>query len=168
LRGCIGRQILGVVGHALLWCAVAAAQAPEPAVSPASHQAAKPAPGPAAESSAGPVREVQPSLYYLKDKEGNLQPVPNFKFEDFEEMVQRRHRVDQSEQTPRFTLQSLSLSGTAKPDRAELTAKLTILVRDEGWVRIPLRLEQAVLREAPQYQGLRGRGRRIRLLDSWQ
>ena len=35
----------------------------------------------------------------------------------------------------------------------ELTIQFRILVREEQWMRIPLRLDQAVLREPPQYQG---------------
>ncbi len=148
----MGRLILSVGSHMLLWSAVAFSQQP---ASPAVPEPAKPAsaPVPASESSTAQVQEVQPSLYYLKDKEGNLQPVPNFKFEDFEEMVKRKHRVDQTEQTPRYSLQSLSISGSVQGNRAELTVKLSILVRDENWVRIPLRLDQAVLRGAAQYQG---------------
>lgn len=150
----MGWLIPSVGAHTLLWCAVALAQQPGP---PAAAEPVKPAsapvPAPIVESPALQVKELQPSLYYLKDKDGNLQPVPNFRFEDFEEMVKRKHRLDQSDQTPRYTLQSLSVQGTAQGNRAELTVKLSILMRDENWVRIPLRLEEAVLREAAQYHG---------------
>ena len=150
MQGSTGRLILSVAGHMLLWCAAALAQQPAPPAEPAK---AAPTPAPSSEPAASPVQEVQPSLYYLKDKDGNLQPVPNFKFEDFEEMVKRKHRSDQVEQTPRYSLQSLSINGSVQGAQAELTAKLSILVRDENWVRIPLRLEQTVLRGAAQYQG---------------
>lgn len=150
----MGWLIPSVGAHTLLWCAVALAQQPGP---PAAVEPVKPSPAPmpvpVVESLSAQVKELQPSLYYLKDKEGNLQPVPNFKFEDFEEMVKRKHRLDQADQTPRYSLQSLSIQGTAQGNRAELTVKVSILVRDENWVRIPLRLEEAVLREAAQYQG---------------
>ena len=37
--------------------------------------------------------------------------------------------------------------------QAELNIQFRILVREDQWTRIPLRLDQAVLRETAQYQG---------------
>jgi hypothetical protein len=139
----------------LTWALVV--QAEQPSAEPSTEAAKEAKAGPASPNQ-GSVREVEPSLYYLKDKAGNLQPVPNFTFEDFQEMVRRKHRLDQSPETPRYTLQSMVISGTAVGDRAELTAKLTILTRDESWVRVPLKLPQAALREPAQYEG---RGRQL-------
>ncbi len=126
-----------------------------------------------AEPAAARVEEAQPSLYYLKDKQGNLQAVPNFSFEDFEELYRLKHQLAQGDQRPRYTIQQITASGTADTERAELTIQFRILVREEQWLRVPLHLDQAVLREQPQYAGpgravpaLRGRERGIRAVDS--
>jgi hypothetical protein len=99
------------------------------------------------------VQEASPPLYYLKDKAGNLVPVPGFRLEDFEQMVKRQYGSATADQVPRYALQSLQASGTATMDYAELTIRLKFLVHEEGWVRIPLRFDQAVLRGGAQYRG---------------
>ncbi len=106
-----------------------------------------------AEPAAARLEEAQPSLYYLKDKQGNLQAVPNFSFEDFEQLYRLKHQLAQGDQRPRYTIQQITASGTADTERAELTIQFRILVREEQWLRVPLHLDQAVLREQPQYAG---------------
>ncbi len=110
---------------------------------------AAPAPGPIAELPG----EVNPKLFYLPDKDGNLQAVPGFTFESFVEAYKLKHRLDQKEQKPRFTVKQLDFDGTAGTDHAELTVKMTIALGDTQWVRVPLRLGAAVLREQPQCEG---------------
>jgi hypothetical protein len=92
-------------------------------------------------------------LYYLKDKDGNLQPVLGFSFEDFEELVRRKVRMDQPESMPQYSLLGLTIEGVARGDQAELKVELTIRVLAEHWVRVPLRMDQAVLRGPAEYQG---------------
>ena len=43
--------------------------------------------------------------------------------------------------------------GTVNGQRAELTIRFKILIDDKNWVRVPLRMEQAVLSEPVQYTG---------------
>ena len=64
-------------------------------------------------------RRGQPSLYYLKDKQGNLQAVPNFTLEDFEELYKLKHQLVQGDQRPRYSLQADAGHGHAstRPDR---------------------------------------------------
>jgi len=100
-----------------------------------------------------PVQEASPPLFYLKDKSGNLVPVPGFRLEDFESMVKRQHRSGTADQAPRYTIQSVAATGTAKNSYAELSIQLKILIQEEGWVRVPLRLDQAVLRGGQEYRG---------------
>ena len=85
------RLILLLIGQALC-CGVAAAQdhAPTAAGAPGSApaavrpSAASKGPGePSPLAATEPAREIEPSLYYLKDKDGNLLRSPGFKFEDF-------------------------------------------------------------------------------------
>ena len=93
-------------------------------------------------------------MFYLKDKQGGLQAVPNFTFEDFEELYKLKHQLLQGDQRPRFSLQQMSATGSvAAGGYAELSIQFRILVREEQWTRVPLRLDQAMLREAVQYQG---------------
>ena len=94
--------------------------------------------------------ESGPPLYYLKDKDGNLQPVPGFRFEDFEQMF--REKLNRGSM-PRYSLQALTIEGTAKTALAETKATFRILVRDDDWVRVPLRLDQAILRGPVEYKG---------------
>jgi hypothetical protein len=99
------------------------------------------------------VQEASPPLYYLRDKDGNLVPVPGFRLEDFEQMVKRQYDSAPAEHTPRYAIESFQATGTARADWVELTVRLKLAVRQEGWVRIPLRLDQAVLRGGVQYRG---------------
>ncbi len=99
------------------------------------------------------VQQAEPSVYYLKDKDGNLVPVLGFAYEDFKEMVERKARSEQPEPSPRYSLQGLLIQGSARGDQAELKVELTIRVLADNWVRVPLRMDQAVLRNPPQYQG---------------
>ncbi|HEX3725374.1 MAG TPA: hypothetical protein VHV08_03995, partial [Pirellulales bacterium] len=97
--------------------------------------------------------EVMPPVYMLKDKDGKLQPVPGFGFEEFIELYKLKNQLDQQNQQPRFTIQDLTIRGSTTSQRAELTAEYTVLVHVAGWVRVPLRLATAVLREQPLYAG---------------
>ncbi|MGO9115397.1 MAG: hypothetical protein ACLP9L_39810 [Thermoguttaceae bacterium] len=100
------------------------------------------------------IEETRPSLYYLKDKQGNLQAVPNFTLEDFEKLYKLEHQLVQGDQRPRYSLQEMLATGTVNTaGQAELSIQFRILVREDQWTRIPLRLDQAVLRETAQYQG---------------
>ena len=107
-----------------------------------------------AEASPRRVEETHPALYYLKDKQGNLQAVPNFTLEDFEQLYKLKHQLVQGDQRPRYSLQEmLATGGVNAAGQAELSIQFRILVREDQWTRIPLRLGQAVLSEPAQYQG---------------
>jgi hypothetical protein len=47
----------------------------------------------------------------------------------------------------------MSISGAAGTENAELTVQFQITLGDGDWVRVPLRLDRALLREPAQYQG---------------
>jgi hypothetical protein len=116
----------------------------------------KDAPASAETKEAAPraVEEVQPSLYYLKDKQGTLQPVPNFTLEDLEYYYKLKHQLAQGDPRPRYVLQLMLATGSVNSaGQAELSIQFRVLVREDQWTRIPLRLDQAVLRETAQYQG---------------
>ena len=80
----------------------------------------KPASGETAEASPRRVEESQPPIYYLKDKQGNLQAVPHFTLEDFEDLYKLKHQLVQGDQRPRYSLQQMlaeQVRKTSSPER---------------------------------------------------
>jgi hypothetical protein len=130
-----------------------------PAVVPGPVAAPAVVPGPSATPGIAPggrVEEVQPSIYYLrnpKDPQGKLVPVMNFPPEEIEGYIKWKAKLTEPDQRPRFSLQQMSANGSVAGDYAELSIQFRILARDEQWTRVPLRLDQGILREPPQYQG---------------
>ena len=110
-------------------------------------------PAVAADPPATKVEEVRPSVYYLPDKQGNLQAVLDFNYEDFLDLYKLKQRLAEREALPRYSIQRMSISGAAGSENAELSIKFQIMVRDADWTRVPLRLHQGLLREPAQYQG---------------
>ncbi|MHC4178088.1 MAG: hypothetical protein ACYSWU_11315, partial [Planctomycetota bacterium] len=92
-------------------------------------------------------------LYYLKDEQGKLVAVPGFTYEEFEELFKLRERLAHPDRRPRYVLQSISATGTAGTRHAKLTVQVRVLVREEGWVRVPLGFDRAFLSESAKYQG---------------
>jgi hypothetical protein len=126
-----------------------AAQVKEPATAPAATPAESPP-----STSLPAVQEIKPETYYLRDQDGRLVPVPNFPYEEFQRLLQLDEEASSSGvQLPSYALQELTVSGTANATRAELAATLTLRLQQSGWVRIPLRLNEAILRQPPSYQG---------------
>ena len=114
---------------------------PSPQVVPAGPQPAGP-----------PVEASQLDTFLLRDSKGNLVPVLGMKFEEFEQLLKVKKGLAPPP-APGFTLDSLSITGTASKGLADLQITLSVRVRDEGWVRVPLAMKTAVLRERPRYQG---------------
>ena len=97
--------------------------------------------------------EVEPKIFYLKDRDGNLQAMPGILYEQFMEAWKQQHQLGQDAARPAFSIQNLAITGTAAGASAELIAKFTVTVHEAGWVGVPLRLNDAVLREKPTYEG---------------
>jgi hypothetical protein len=145
------QRAVGAAGCILLCCSWSAAQesAPPRPAEPGKAAAAEPA-----EGAPKRIEEAQPPLYYLRDKQGVLQPVPNFTLDDFEQLYKLKHQLVQGDQRPRYSLQQMSAAGTVAPGGfAELSIQFRILAREAEWTRVPLRLDQAMLREGAQYEG---------------
>ena len=110
-----------------------------------------------AEATAAPsavkVEEVRPSVFYLPDKQGNLQAVLDFNYEDFIELYKLKQRLEGRDVRPRYSIQRMTINGVAGDGNAALTVQFQIMLRDSDWIRVPLRLDQALLREPAQYQG---------------
>jgi len=114
----------------------------------------EPAPSPSAKPAEKPIAgEILPETYYLKDKEGKLQAVLGFPYEQFIEIYKLKNQLDEQNKQPDFSIQSFTLSGSVAGGRAELTADVSVVVHADGWVRVPLRLGDAVLRETAAFEG---------------
>ncbi|MFH1268741.1 MAG: hypothetical protein ABIK89_23700 [Planctomycetota bacterium] len=93
-------------------------------------------------------------IFHMLDENGKLVPILGWKYEDFRALYERAETQKQPDQPPRYILQSMSASGTAKADYAELKISLKLWTRDERWTRVPLGLEQALLLSEPvEYKG---------------
>ncbi len=115
-------------------------------------QPVAPAASPAASPSEG-VQEAKPDLFYLKDKDGKLEPVLGFTLEDFERLMSLGAARDAVATKPPYRLDRISASGKAVNDRVELTVDVSIWVEVDDWVRVPLRMNEAVLRGDVRYDG---------------
>ena len=144
------QPIAAAFGHLLVWCCVATALPIDRASAP---QSAKRFLMPTFDSLSPRVEESEPSIYYLPDKQGNLQPVLDFKYQDFVDLYNLKNQLGRRDQPPRFSVQRMSATGTAEETRAELTVQFQVSTRDGDWVRVPLRLDQGLLRGAVQYKG---------------
>ena len=109
--------------------------------------------------SVGSVRQADPKVYYLLDSKGNLIPVLDFSFEKHEEL-RKLDRDLRPAAPPRFEFPDLiRMTGVLRSGYLELEAVVPIRfiasdsVSDETWVRIPLRLSQAIRYRKLKYQG---------------
>ncbi len=136
--------------------AIALAAAPvhgdEPPPAPSAAPAAK-SPAAAEPINAAPVVEIKPELFYLRDKDGRLVPVPGFTYDDFVKYYRLKEQIEKPEAKPRFSLEQLTVAGSTVADHAELTVTVKVLLIDSEWTRIPLRLNKCALREAAGYKG---------------
>jgi hypothetical protein len=118
--------------------------------------ASSPAVGPPASSGSLP-GEVEPAEYLVPDRNGRLLHLPNFSYEDFIRLYQLQHRLSNQDGQPRYIIQEIQITGSSMTRKAELVAELvaefSIDVRDAGWVRVPLRLGQAILLKEAEYEG---------------
>ncbi len=120
---------------------------------PSSALPSPPAPNAATTATPSALEESDLRLYWLRDKNGELVPVPGFSLERFEELLRQKHRTDERDKVPSYNLNSVSLAGTVRPGHAKLTATVRFVVHAETWVRIPLLFNQAVLQGAAKYRG---------------
>ncbi len=108
-------------------------------------------PGQASPVPPGGVQEYKPPLFLLRDKDGNLQPVSGFTFEEFRELYELKHRLQEKSESPGHSIQRMVVSGKVAEEHVEMDVELRVLAR-HGKTRVPLRLEQAVLR-SEDYEG---------------
>lgn len=120
---------------------------------------AQPAPDPRAAPPVSPgvraaVEQAKPEVYYLKDKEGHLQGVLGFTLEDFERLIAKDPaRGGPAPARPGYRLDKIAARGTAAATHADLSATFSVLVDEANWVRVPLRLDELVLRGSVKHEG---------------
>lgn len=148
-----GGGILALALCLLAWDAVLAfgqATPTPPAAKPATAGATPPKP---AGPPAADVQEAKPEVYYVRDKEGQLVPVPDFTYEQFKRLYDLEQKLAQNSAPPSYVLQSLQVTGAAVDDVADLEVRVRWVIRSTAWVRIPLRLVGGVLKDVPTYDG---------------
>lgn len=91
----------------------------------------------------GAVKEAPP--LYMFDENGKPQPLLGWTLEDIEKALRQAEAQAQPDRPPRYTIKSISATGTAKKDQAKLTIEVDVWASDTD-VRVPLRLDQAILR----------------------
>ncbi|MEX2176965.1 MAG: hypothetical protein WD872_21565 [Pirellulaceae bacterium] len=126
----------------------------QPPASPPATQAGETDPADPAAREAGPPAVEASSLdtYLLRDGKGNLVPVLDLPFEEFERLL-RIKRGLAPPLPPAYSLDALSVTGTVEKGIADLQVSATIRVRDAGWVRVPLEFGKAILRQPARYEG---------------
>lgn len=97
--------------------------------------------------------EEAPLPLHLQEQDGRL--VPYFKWtpEEFDRLYQLSQGLRTQDQTPKYSLQSLSATGVAVGGYAELTIVLDIRVGQDNGVAIPLRLGEAIFRGDVRSEG---------------
>lgn len=112
-----------------------------------------PAPEVAAPAPSAPsprVREVGPATYYVKDETGELVPVLNLSLAELHRLLQLDLQQGVAiARPPAYAFQELTIDGTANGRQAELSVKASIRLLSEEFIRVPLQLGRAVMREAP-------------------
>ena len=156
-------RLLAALGFSglIVSCALSAAAqgtaetAPRPTAAPGASPDAKPATPPRVGGDVGPdFRPSKPDVYYLRDKEGKLVPVPDFTYEDFKRLYDLDRKLIDAAAPPRYVLSSVSIVGKVENDQARLQIQVRVTTKAEGWVSIPLRLSGAVWRDQPAYDGV--------------
>ncbi|MBN1853384.1 MAG: hypothetical protein JW829_11695 [Pirellulales bacterium] len=91
---------------------------------------------------------TKPDIFLLPDKDGNLQSVLGFQYEDFLEAWQIKQGVSKADHEPLFNLASLSIEGKQTlADVAELSVQVDIIPLKNGPIPVPLRFSDAILME---------------------
>lgn len=141
----------------LLWVIAALASGPTLAVAqidepPKKETTVPPAAG--TKVPAGPMTSDASDLdtFLLRDSKGNLVPVLGMTFEEFEKLLKLKQGLAPA-QPPPYVLDGLSISGSVQSQLATLEVTVTVRIREEGWVRVPLKMNKGVLRDDPKYTG---------------
>ncbi len=99
---------------------------------------------PTEKPAAGTAGRIAGDVVFLPDAEGRLVPVPKgATLEEYLEYLRQRKAVAESE----HSVVRIDLKGTTDDKLAEFDATIRVQVNGDGWVRVPLSLNDAVLRD---------------------
>ena len=88
----------------------------------------------------------------MRDAKGSLVPVVGMPFEEFEQLLRSKKGLSPAA-APAYTLEAVSLVGKANERIADLNLTATIRIREPGWIRIPLHLHSAIVRQPLKHEG---------------
>jgi hypothetical protein len=98
------------------------------------------------------ITEKQPSLFYLPDAKGQLQPVLNLSLDRLEQLLGLKGGKP-ADDKPAFALE-LRVKGAVDQQQAKLDLDFQIHALARDWVQIPLRLDEALLvADSVAYEG---------------
>ena len=104
------------------------------------------------------VQEVEPRGFYLRNERGDLVYVPDFSYEQFEELLKEQRNLTDP-QRPAFVMRDMAIHGTVVGDRLEMDVDFSFDghqlkgVAQETWYSVPLRFGKAYLRKEPSFEG---------------
>jgi hypothetical protein len=134
----------------------AAEQSAEPS-SAAVPTGAVPAPirplSPSADAAAN-VGYVGPDTYILLDEEGNPQPFPGMRYEDFMKAWQQLNAPQtDGDRGPRYSIEELRIEGEIRDTHAALHIELRVLLLTDEAVHVPLRMPRAIVEAQSLVEG---------------
>ncbi|MFO0903971.1 MAG: hypothetical protein U0939_13285 [Pirellulales bacterium] len=143
--------LAGVIVFCAGW---AAAQGSDPPSRSGERPADRPADRPVERTEGSTdIRPTRPDVYYLRDKDGKLVPVPDFSYEDFKRLYDLDRKLTDAAAPPKHVLSQLQVTGQIEGEQAVLQVQVRVTAKTEGWTSIPLRFSGAILRNQPQYDG---------------
>ncbi len=132
-----------IFGVVLLACQADGQETQGPSQDPKTPAAEKPDDTPQ-----GSVKQSPLKTYYLRRKDGSLVPYFTIPFEEFDEMYKLYQGISAPDRPPRFILRDISITGFVKDDLATLNCSFQIFTKADGWVRVPIGMNELILRES--------------------
>lgn len=149
----LGLMALVGVGVLLPMPAMSQNRAPDPPAAADTAPRSTPVPPEPARPASGAAVEASPlDTILMRDAKGNLVPVVGMPFEEFEQLLRSKKGLSPAA-APAYTLEVVSLVGKATERVADLQLTATVRVREPGWIRVPLHLPGAVVRQPLKHEG---------------
>ncbi len=104
------------------------------------------------------VQEVQPRGFYLRNERGDLVYVPDYPYEQFEQLLKIQRNLN-NPQRPAFVMRDMAIDARVAGNQLEMDVEFHLEGRQlegvsEGtWLRVPLRFDKAYLRKEPSFEG---------------
>ncbi len=100
-----------------------------------------------------PYVETRLDTVFLRDSDGELVPVLNMSYEDFERLMRLDRDLDQPDRPPSYSIERIMIEGAVAGERAMLTIRFDVQQLMDGEVRVPLRLNGVIPTAPAEYQG---------------